>query len=159
MRLPALALALLALPAPAPAAAADPTGRWRSASGNVEGEIAPCGAALCGTIVRVLSNKSMADPTVERTDLPGLGLVVLSNFLPAGDGSFEGFIYNRENRKTYSCSLSLESPDRLALHPYVGISLLGQTQVWTRVTGDGASSAHDDFGPAPEFAGIERWLN
>ena len=159
MRLPALAVfslvGLLASLAPA----ADLTGRWRAASGNVEVEIAPCGAALCGTIVRVLSNKSMADPSVEMKDLPGLGLVVLSNFLPAGDGSFEGFIYNRESRKTYSCNMSLESPDRLALHPYVGISMLGQTQVWTRVTGDGASSSYDDFGPAPEFTGIERWVN
>ena len=163
MRLPALAFALSVLVGPAlaaPATAADLTGRWRAASGNVEVEIAPCGAALCGTIVRVLANKSMADPTVEMKDLPGLGLVVLSNFLPAGDGSFEGFIYDRESRKTYSCTMSLESPDRLALHPYVGISMLGQTQVWTRVSADGASSsAYDDLGPAPEFAGIERWLN
>ena len=109
--------------------------------------------------MRVLSNKSMADPTVEVKDLPGLGLVVPSNFLPVGDGSFEGFVYNRESRKTYSCTMSLESPDRLALHPYVGIQMLGQTQIWTRVTGDGASSSYDDFGPAPEFAGIERWVN
>lgn len=158
MRFAALALAFVT--AAAPAGAADPTGRWRAASGNVEVEIAPCGAALCGTIVRVLGNRSMADPSVEISDLPGLGLVVLSNFLPsaAGDGSLEGFIYNRESRKTYSCTMSLESPDRLALHPYVGLSMLGQTQIWTRVTGD-ASSSYDDFGPAPEFAGIERWLN
>src|SRR5262245_11428643 len=139
MRLFALALTVLAVAAPA--AAADPTGRWRSASGNIEVEIAPCGAALCGTVVRVLSNRSMADPSVEMSNLPGLGLVVLSNFLPSGDGGFEGFIYNRESRKTYSCTMALESPDRLALHPYVGIQMLGQTQVWTRVQGEGGEPA------------------
>jgi uncharacterized protein (DUF2147 family)/peroxiredoxin len=158
MRLPALALALLATFA-ASATAADLTGRWRAASGNVEVDIAPCGAALCGTIVRVLSDKSMADPTVEMKDVPGLGLVVLSNFLPAGDGSFEGFIYDRESRKTYSCTMSLASPDRLSLHPYVGISMLGQTQIWSRVAADGTTSSRDDFGAAPEFVGIERWVN
>ncbi|HTO09752.1 MAG TPA: redoxin domain-containing protein [Myxococcota bacterium] len=33
---------------------------------------------------------------------------------------------------------------------------MGKSQVWTRVSGDGASAAGP---PAPEFAGIERWLN
>src|SRR5262245_10812583 len=104
MRITALSLVLVALAVPA--SAAEPTGRWRSASGNVEVEIAPCGAALCGTIVRVLSNRSMADPSVEMpADQPGLGLVVLSNFLPAADGSLEGFIYDRASRKPTSCSM------------------------------------------------------
>ena len=151
MRIAALSLVLVALAATAPAA--EPTGRWRSSSGNVEVEIAPCGAALCGTIVRVLANRSMADPSVEMPDLPGRGLVVLSNFLPsaAGDGRWDGFIYDRESRTTYSCTMALEAPDRLALHAYVGIQMLGRTQVWTRV---GAESSL-----APEFTGIARWVN
>ena len=36
------------------------TGRWITASGNLEIEIAPCGQALCGTVVRVLANNSMS---------------------------------------------------------------------------------------------------
>ena len=153
MRIAALSLVLVALAPVAPAA--EPAGRWRSASGNVEVEIAPCGTALCGTIVRVLSNRSMADPSVELPNLPGVGLVVLSNFLPSasGDGSLEGFIYDRESRKTYACTMSLESPDRLALHAYVGFQMLGRTQVWTRVDAEGNAAL------APEFTGIARWMN
>ena len=154
MKIAALLLALVA--SASTSLAAEPTGRWRSASGNVEVEIAPCGTALCGTIARVLSNRSMADPAVELPkDAPGVGLVVLSNFLPsgAGDGSLEGFIYDRESRKTYACTMSLETPDRLALHAYVGVHVLGRTQVWTRVDAEGNAAL------APEFTGIARWLN
>ncbi|MFI5316069.1 MAG: DUF2147 domain-containing protein [Myxococcota bacterium] len=132
-------------------------GQWRTSSGNVEVEIKACGAALCGTIVRVLSNKSMADPSVDLGAKPALGLVVLSNFLPAGDGSFEGFIYDREAVQTYRCNLALDGAGRLVVRGYVGWPMFGRSQLWTRVGADGSS---DSGGvTAPEFAGIERWLN
>jgi uncharacterized protein (DUF2147 family) len=67
-----------------------------------------------------------------------VGIVVLSNFLPAegAEGaaeSLDGYLYDRENRKMYACVMSLEAPDRLRIHAYVGVQLLGQTQTWTRV--------------------------
>ncbi|WP_241027170.1 DUF2147 domain-containing protein [Variovorax sp. RKNM96] len=40
--------------------ASDPRGRWITANGNLEVEVAPCGAALCGTVTKVLGNRSMA---------------------------------------------------------------------------------------------------
>jgi uncharacterized protein (DUF2147 family)/peroxiredoxin len=139
------------------ASAADVEGRWLTASGNAEVEIKPCGAALCGTIVRLLANRSMADPTVSLGDKPGVGLVVLSNFLPSGGGAFEGFIYDREAVQTYRCSLSLDPSGKLVVHGYLGWPVFGRTQLWTRVGGQPASQA--DAPLAPEFAGIARWLN
>jgi len=113
-------------------------GIWRSAAGTVDVRIAPCGPALCGTIARVVSERSMADPSVSMVNAPGVGIVVLSNFLPTADapdaGSLEGYLYNRENRKMYACVMSLEAPDRLRIHAYVGVQLLGQTQTWTRIS-------------------------
>jgi uncharacterized protein (DUF2147 family)/peroxiredoxin len=151
-----LSLLLLFGLAGAPAArAASVEGRWLTASGNAEVEIKPCGAALCGTIVRILQNRSMADPSRSLGDKPGLGLVVLSNFLPAGDGSFEGFIYDREAVQTYRCSLSLDPDGQLVVRGYLGWSVFGRTQRWTRVAGESRADAPQ----APEFAGIERWLN
>jgi hypothetical protein len=35
-------------------------GRWLTDNGNLEIEIAPRGAALCGTVTKVLANRSMA---------------------------------------------------------------------------------------------------
>jgi len=131
-------------------------GVWRTASGNLDVEIKPCGAALCGTVVRVLQNQSMAHPGTEMGNVPGLGLVLLSNFLPSGEGTWAGFIYDREAAQTYRCNLSLDEGDRLVVHGYLGWPMLGRTQLWTRVSGDGAARAGP---PAPEFAGIARWLN
>jgi uncharacterized protein (DUF2147 family)/peroxiredoxin len=147
----------LGVPLAGTASAGGIEGTWRTASGNLDVEVKPCGAAFCGTVVRVLANKSMAEPGADLGDKPGLGLVLLSNFLPAADGSYEGFIYDREAVQTYRCNLSLDARDRLVVHGYLGWPAIGKSQLWTRVSADG--SAHSGGVPAPEFAGIERWLN
>ena len=152
-----IAAALCAALATGTASAAGIEGTWRTASGNLEVEVKPCGAAFCGAVVRVLSNRSMADPNADLGDKPGLGLVLLSNFLPAADGSWEGFIYDREAVQTYRCNLSLDASDQLVVHGYLGWPAFGKSQLWTRVSADG--SARSGGIAAPEFAGIERWLN
>jgi len=130
-------------------AAKDPRGRWLTANGNLEVDIAPCGAALCGTVSKVLGNRSMSrdgaamDPVDKR---PALGMVLLKGFVrsDSGDAStppaeWEGEIYNRENGKTYRCQMSVSTAGHVAgelvLHAYVGIPLFGQTQRWQRVSG------------------------
>lgn len=112
-------------------------GRWLTESGNLEVEIAPCEQRLCGTVVRVLGNRSMLDPNaaMEPVDTrPALGMKILTDFTPSADGEWEGQIYNRENGKTYSCVMALASPDQLKIHGYRGIRLFGKTQVWRRVS-------------------------
>ena len=137
MALRAFVAGLLLLGATLDARASGIEGTWRSAAGTIDVRIAKCGPALCGTIERVVSDRSMSDPSVSMANAPGVGIVVLSNFLPS-DGAdaadtLEGYLYNRENRKMYACVMSLESPDRLRIHAYVGVQLLGQTQTWTRI--------------------------
>jgi uncharacterized protein (DUF2147 family) len=134
----ALVVEILVLGAVLGARASGIEGTWRSAAGTVDVRIAKCGPALCGTIARVVSEHSMADPSVSMADAPGVGIVVLSNFLPSegasDSGPFEGYLYDRETRKMYACVMSLEAPDRLRIHPYVGVQLLGQSQTWMRVS-------------------------
>jgi len=118
------------------------TGRWITASGNLEIEIAPCGQALCGTAVRVLANNSMSTPGKSMaSNMPGLGLTILRNFTSTGDGVWTGYIYDRENGKTYRCRMRELSPDQLEIHPYIGIPLFGQTQIWHRATDSTETSA------------------
>ena len=115
------------------AAAPEIGGRWLTASGNLEVEIAPCGAELCGTVARVVANHSMSDPTKEMADRPALGLAILTGFTPAGAGEWEGQIYDREHDKTYRCVMWLDESGQLEVRPYIGIHLIGKTQRWTRV--------------------------
>ena len=117
--------------------AADQKGRWLTASGNLEVEIAPCGEALCGTVVRVVANKSMGAPDKAMAPVdarPALGMRILMDFKPSDDEQWEGRIYNRENGKTYRCVMTLLAPDQLKIRPYIVLPLFGQTQIWRRIS-------------------------
>ena len=131
------ALLTLAL---APAAFAQSTlpqqGRWLTESGNLEVDIAPCGEAFCGTVVKVLANRSMSGAggeLVQADARPVMGMKLLSDLRPAGEGELKGEIYNRENGKNYSTLLSVAGPNQLVVRSYVGLPMFGKTQVWQRV--------------------------
>ena len=111
-----------------------PIGRWLTDNGNLEVEIGRCGEALCGTVVKVLANRSMSGggEMVAADNRSPLGMTVLKDFKAAG-GEWRGEIYNRENAKTYSCRISLSAPDQLTVRPYVGLPLFGKTLTWTRI--------------------------
>jgi uncharacterized protein (DUF2147 family) len=139
--IPALAALALALASAfAAAASADPRGRYLTASGNLEVELAPCGDALCGTVSKVIADHSMSRPgeTMQAVDgRPALGMKVLLDFKPDGDdaGTWQGRIYNRENGKTYDCRMTLDDAGNLQLRAYVGLPLFGKTQLWQRQAG------------------------
>ncbi len=64
-----------------------------------------------------------------------IGLVILNGFQFDGKEEWEdGRIYDPENGKTYSCYLSLKDRITLNVRGYVGISLFGRTETWTRVS-------------------------
>jgi uncharacterized protein (DUF2147 family) len=110
-------------------------GHWITETGNYEVDVAPCGAALCGTIVTVLGNRSMSDPSVALTSpdpRPALGMQLLTDLVPAGDRQWTGSVYNRENAKTYSCVVRLLDTGRLEVRGYVGLPMFGRTAIWHR---------------------------
>jgi uncharacterized protein (DUF2147 family) len=126
------------------AASAGPLGRWVTSSGNLEVEIAPCGDALCGTVVKVLANRSMSRAGEEMTPADPrdpMGMRVLTDFVASefsDEGGarapveWRGHIYNRENAKTYRCIMTMGAAGELMLRGYVGIPLFGSTSAWTR---------------------------
>lgn len=119
-------------------------GRWLTESGNLEVDIAPCGEAFCGTVVKVLANRSMSNPggeLVQADARPVMGMKLLSDLRPAGEGELKGEIYNRENGKSYSTLLSVVGPNQLVVRSYVGLPMFGKTQVWQRVTDTNAQAA------------------
>lgn len=126
----ALAL-LLAIPL---THAQDHLGRWITETGNLEVQLAPCGQALCGTVVKVLANRSMSGPgAMDAADQRSpLGMAILSDLRPSGEGEWTGQIYNRENARHYSVRMSMAGGDQLVLRAYVGLPLFGKTQVWRR---------------------------
>jgi uncharacterized protein (DUF2147 family) len=64
---------------------------------------------------------------------PILGMVIISGLKKDGSEYNGGIILDPTSGKKYKCYISLESADKLKLRGYIGISLMGRTQYWTRV--------------------------
>ncbi len=72
------------------------------------------------------------DPKLRTRDL--IGLNILSDFVYDGDNAWEdGTIYLPGAGKSYSCVLTLKSVDALKVRGYVGSTLFGKTEYWTRI--------------------------
>jgi len=77
------------------------------------------------------TDKENPDPALRTR--PDLGLELLKDFTYDGDNVYEdGTIYDPKSGKTYSCKMTVEGT-QLKIRGYVGISLFGRTEVWTRV--------------------------
>jgi lathosterol oxidase len=73
------------------------------------------------------------NPDVAKRGMPVVGLVLLTGFKFADDEWDDGHIYDPESGKTYSCILTLKDANTLKVRGYLGISMFGRTEVWTRV--------------------------
>jgi len=63
------------------------------------------------------------------------GLVFMHNFAYAGDDRWNGgTIYDPNSGKTYRGTMTLGDRNTLRLRGYLGISLFGRSDTWTRVT-------------------------
>jgi uncharacterized protein (DUF2147 family) len=67
---------------------------------------------------------------------PLRGQVILRNLQYDGDGKWSGgAIYEPDTGRTYKCLVELIAPDSLKVHGYIGISIIGKSQIWTRYAG------------------------
>jgi uncharacterized protein (DUF2147 family) len=75
------------------------------------------------------------NPEDKLKTVPLIGMVNMKNF--AFDGKEEwsgGTIYDPKNGKTYKCYIRFESPSKLKIRGYMGVSLLGRNTYWTKST-------------------------
>jgi len=74
------------------------------------------------------------DPTRRQTVL--LGQVILMDMQYDGAGRWSGgTIYDPDSGHTYRCRLALRGPERLQVRGFLGVSLLGRSQIWTHYLG------------------------
>ena len=72
------------------------------------------------------------------TDVSGrsqCGLTILTNEMPAADGTWLGQITDPRDGNTYQAKLWLDAGGNLHLRGFIGIPLLGSTQIWRKYTG------------------------
>jgi uncharacterized protein (DUF2147 family) len=80
--------------------------------------------------------KDANNPDASARSVELRGQVILRNMKYDGDGHWTGgTIYRASNGKTYKCNVTLASDGKLNVRAYIGYSLLGLTQGWTRYTG------------------------
>ena len=118
-------------------------GVWLTGSGKAHVKITTYGESKFGGKIVWLKEPNRADGTVKKDDKnPNsekrkntiLGMDNLLGFTYAGKKSYEGgTIYDPENGKTYKCVMTLENENTLKVRGYIGITMIGRTDTWTRV--------------------------
>ena len=68
----------------------------------------------------------------QKKDKPIIGLVIIENIKKNGDEFNEGIILDPENGETYKCYLKLINNDKLKVRGFLGFSIFGRTQYWSR---------------------------
>jgi len=122
-------------------------GPWKTEGEKSAIEIYGCGEKLCGKVAWLKNSNYVSSndgpvgtPKVDRKnpdpalrDRPIIGLQVIEGLTPTGDNRWEhGTCYDPESGNSYQCKIYLETPDRLVVRGFIGISLFGRTYVLTR---------------------------
>ena len=120
------------------ALAADPSpiGDWLVKDGYANIRIDDCAGKLWGIVVWEKEpgaiDKENPDPA--KKNRLTLGMPILMGLTPTKPNKWEGEIYNSQNGKMYSASISLADENTLDLEGCLFTNFMCMTQKWTRVT-------------------------
>ncbi len=79
------------------------------------------------------SRLDIENPNEELRSRELRGLTILSGFQYASDGRWaDGRVYDPNSGNTYKGTITLVDNDTLKLRGFIGISLFGRTETWTR---------------------------
>jgi uncharacterized protein (DUF2147 family) len=139
-----LVLAGLLLPAALLAETFDITGVWFTGEKTSKIEIyKTTSGKFAGKIVwlKVPNDEAgkprldVKNPDKNLKGRPLMNLVVLTGLTDKGKNKFDGgTIYDPKSGNTYSCKGELTDNNTLKLRGFIGISLVGRTDTWTRTT-------------------------
>ena len=99
--------------------------------------VEPCGTAICARIVKLPPHSpatvDLHNPDAALRGRPLCGVDIGTGFAEATPGNLTGgHLYDPTSGKTYKGSMTLDG-DNLKLRGYVGVSLFGRSETWTRV--------------------------
>jgi uncharacterized protein (DUF2147 family) len=133
--------AVLWITAVTPAAAGDPRGNWMTDDGKAKIAIVSCGGALCGNIVALTepidpgTGKPKTDsnnPDTAKRIRPLVGVQIVIDMKPDSADKWTGQVYNAEDGKTYSGSITLVDAKTLTLQGCALGGLICKNRTWKR---------------------------
>jgi uncharacterized protein (DUF2147 family) len=131
----ASAAILAATSCAAGAADASVIGDWLVKDGYANIRIENCNGKMWGIVVweKVPGGIDEENPDPAKKKRLTLGMPVLMGLAPKEPGKWQGEIYNSQNGKMYSASISLADEDTLDLEGCLFTNFMCMTQKWTRV--------------------------
>lgn len=123
-------------------AQAQVTGKWKTIddeTGEAKSivEIYEQDGKIYGKVVEILNPAKKKATCVNckgaDKNKPIEGLVIIRGLEKDGSEYTDGDILDPSKGKLYSCTIKLDGKDKLDVRGYMGISLLGRSQTWTRV--------------------------
>jgi uncharacterized protein (DUF2147 family) len=116
-------------------------GQWVNASGEAHVDIFKKNEKYFGKIVWLKNPKDekggvktdVHNPEDRYKSKPVLGLEILKDFVFDGEKWTNGKIYDPKSGKTYSCNITRKSNGDLNIRGYIGVSIIGRTEVWKKL--------------------------
>ena len=126
---------------PAAARTASPLGVWLTEGGKSHIEVYRCGSNMCGKVVWLNRAPSRgpaldkANPDPAKRGRPILGMRVLSDLKPTSSPRewTGGQGYDPRDGDSYKVKMTLLEDGRLRVRGYIGIPIIGRSQIWKRV--------------------------
>ena len=116
-------------------------GTWVNATGEAHVNIYKKGERYFGKIDWLKAPKDekgkpktdYKNPDESLRSRPILGMEMLKDFV-YDDGKWtDGKIYDPKSGKTYSCNMNIKENGDLNMRGYIGISIIGRSEVWKRI--------------------------
>jgi uncharacterized protein (DUF2147 family) len=135
------ASAILGLAAVTPAFAGDPRGTWTTDDGKAKIAIVSCGGGLCGNIVALTepNDPATGKPKTDSNNAdsgkrsrPMIGVQIVIDMKPDTGDKWKGQVYNAEDGKTYTGSITLVDAKTLTLQGCALGGLICKSKTWTR---------------------------
>lgn len=117
-------------------------GVWSPSHGKAKVKVSKVGEKYFGKIVWLkepMNEKGEKKTDVNNSDskmhdTPLLGYKILKDFEYVGKNTWEnGTIYDPENGSLYSCTIKMTDNNTLDVRGYIGVSMIGRTDTWTRL--------------------------
>ena len=117
-------------------------GTWENSTGHIRVEIYKKGHLFYGTLVwlknpyhngKPKTDWKNPDPALRNRQI--IGLVIIRGFIYEGNYVWDsGKVYDPDSGNDYSCKLQLINKNSLEVRGFIGITFIGRTEIWTRVS-------------------------